>query len=81
MKSWSVVGKVLLHEIVIYVGGMRACKILFGMIMKTRFVKFCQKFMKKLIFLYIFFEKILLFQGVILKSNDFFVHIFYNIRL
>jgi len=28
-----------------------------------------------------FFEKILLFQGVILKSNDFFVHIFYNIRL
>ena len=28
MESWSVIGKVLLHEIVIFVGGMRACEIL-----------------------------------------------------
>ena len=34
--------------------------------------------MKKLIFLCIFFEKILLFQGVILKSNDF-LYIFFTI--
>ena len=59
----------------------QSSKLLIAIITKTKFVNFCQNFKKNLDFLYFFFEKIFLFQVVILKIVDFLYMFFCNIRL